>query len=242
MNNYQKKLALYHQLENIIDTYITEETQNNLTHSDYDIPSEEINVPIPVGPEEKVKKLRWYTILYNTVFYGFLCILLLTIASSIQNGSQYVNIMGYSPFYVSTQSMQSVIPRGALVISKITDTRDLKVGDDITFMNDEIGEIVTHRIIKVYKNYNGNGLSFQTQGVDNPEPDKVILQEKYVVGKVDIVIPELGVYMSFLKENFIRVIIVGVLLITFMHTFGVYLNERKTKKEVKSIEKNTSRK
>lgn len=66
------------------------------------------------------------------------------------------SLAGFSTFTVLTGSMQDEIPQGSLVITQQTDPRELKIGDDITYLSSPT-TTVTHRIVGIIENYKDTG-------------------------------------------------------------------------------------
>ena len=99
---------------------------------------------------------------------------------------------------VLTESMQSEIPKGSLVIAKQVDPNTLQIGDDITYMANQTTS-VTHRIVGINENYENTGQrAFQTQGIMNDQPDSQPVPAVNVVGKVVFHSETLGVVASFI--------------------------------------------
>ena len=94
------------------------------------------------------------------------------------------SLAGYSGMIVLTESMQSEIPKGSLVIAQQVDPETLQIGDDITYMANQTTS-VTHRIVGINENYENTGQrAFQTQGIMNDQPDSQPVPAVNVVGKV----------------------------------------------------------
>ena len=153
----------------------------------------ELFMELAPSAEKKPKKkiLGMLTIVTVTLFYVTLLIVLLFSITSSK----------YSFFTVLTASMQDEIPKNSLILVKQTDTRDLEVGDNITFMRDRRIS-VTHKIIDIYEDYQDDGSrGFQTQGTNNLYPDNEIVNGENIVGRVVFSIPVLGAAVSWLGEN-----------------------------------------
>ena len=123
----------------------------------------------------------------------------------------------YSFFTVLTSSMQTEIPKGSLILAQQTDPQALVEGDNITFMRDWRTS-VTHKIDKIYENYQDSGSrGFQTKGTNNTNPDREIVIEELIIGKVVFVIPHVGAALSLLGENiYIIYAIFAVLIVLSM--------------------------
>lgn len=169
-------------------------------------------------PEPKKKKaisvltsVLFYVIIIAMVFGAFLL--------KSGSGGRPTMIAGFSAFTVLTSSMEDVYPKGSLIITRSVDAKDLKVGDDITYMVSETSSI-THRIIGITENFQDTGeRAFETKGVMNPNPDKDPVAASNVVGRVIFHSKALGSMAAFVKSNwplllFLVVVLIG--LITFL--------------------------
>jgi len=162
------------------------------------------------------------TIISDILFYLAIVLILFSAMTAGSGGAPKV-IMGYSYFSVLSASMQDEIPKGSFILVKQTDPQDLSKGDNITYMRDR-SMSVTHKIINIYENYQNSGATgFQTKGINNANPDEDIVYESNVVGKVILVVPVLGVAISYLAENiYIVFIIFGLCLILSFCIRGVF--------------------
>lgn len=77
---------------------------------------------------------------------------------------------GYERYVITGGSMTGTIPKGALIFSKNTPVRSLKVGDIITYMPPGTHKAVTHRIIAIARDAKKDRV-FQTKGDANAAPD-----------------------------------------------------------------------
>ena len=139
--------------------------------------------------------------LSNALFY--LAIVLVVIAAFVFKGNSKdsFQFLGYSGFTVLTGSMQREIPQGSLVLTKEIDPSDIYVGDDLTYIRSD-NAMVTHRVIGIIDNHEGTGKrGFQTQGLENLEPDPDIVIADNVIGKVRRVIPNAGFILRYITHN-----------------------------------------
>ena len=104
----------------------------------------------------------------NVLFYGVMLALVVGVfVLRSGSGGAPVSFAGYTAQIVLTSSMEEVIPKGSLVISKQVDSSTLQIGDDITYLVSQTTTI-THRIIGITERYEDTGQrGFQTQGVMN---------------------------------------------------------------------------
>lgn len=110
---------------------------------------------------------------------------------------------------VQSGSMNPSIQKGDLVSVKRTPTRDLRVGDVITYTS-EIGggQTITHRIVALTGDMAGR---IVTQGDANNAPDKAIYPAQ-VVGRVEHHVPYAGYLVDFIKQP------VGLALVIYLPT------------------------
>lgn len=168
------------------------------------------------------KKNGIFSLISDALFYLALLVIILSIFSSGLNSGAPKSAFGYAFFTVVSRSMQDEIPKGSFILVK--QTKDIEVGDTITFMRD-FSTSVTHKVIAVYENYENTGFKgFQTKGVNNLNPDATIVHELNVVGKVIFVLPGAGAMFSYLKANLhIVLIIFGLSLIFSFSIRGLFV-------------------
>ncbi|MCL2030483.1 MAG: signal peptidase I [Oscillospiraceae bacterium] len=126
-------------------------------------------------------------------------------------------IAGYSYFTVLTSSMQDEIPRDSFILVKQTDPRDIRAGDNITYTRDA-GAPVTHKVVGIYEDYLAAGArGFRTQGTNSEIPDKDVVPEANVVGKVIFTLPGAGAVLSRLESSIrlVAVILAACVLLSF---------------------------
>ena len=189
----------------------------------------EADLPLPgelirKGQPEPGKKQRGKAaVIADIVFYMAIGLVLLIAISSGSSGGAPRSIMGYSYFTVLTSSMQKEIPKGSLILVRQVEPQKLEVGNNITFMRDA-STSVTHKIVGIYENYQGSGgRGFQTQGVNNANPDREIVYENNVVGKVLFGVPMAGAVLSGLAANiYIVFIVFGLCLILSFSLRGLF--------------------
>ena len=194
------------------------------------------------------KKRSIFALISDMLFYLAIFMVLVAILTSApgNNNGKVRMFMGYSYFTVLSPSMQDEIPKGSFILVKKTDPKELKIGDNITFMKDANNSI-THKITEIYENYENSGATaFQTKGVNNANPDKDIVYEANIVGKVVFVIPGAGAAISSLRENiYIVFIIFGLcILLSFLlrGLFGKTDKFDKIDDSVESVEHSKSSK
>lgn len=83
-------------------------------------------------------------------------------------------------FSVASSSMAPDYEIGDILIVKQTDTRDIKVGDSVSYYG-KVGsfkdKVITHKVIKIDKDVDGN-LIFHTKGISNLVEDPLVYENQ----------------------------------------------------------------
>ena len=196
-------------------------------------PSGEENKPAvkeKKSKEEPVKKKKplWVSILSNVLFVAIIVLMLggSTIFALSRNADK--SIFGYRFYNVLTESMETAVPKGALVIVKLTPPEEIVVGDIITFYpGANFTTYLTHRVIEKHENYEDSGMiGFKTQGDNNPSPDNMVVNGRKVVGIVTTTIPYGGWIVSYVRQNAVLIIVFTGLL-ALLSVFLKMLFEKK---------------
>jgi len=116
-----------------------------------------------------------------------------------------VRVMGLQAFNVETASMTPAYPVNTLVVVKNVDAAQITQGDVITYVLNEDGVLVTHRVIDVDK----ENQTFITKGDANNTKDPNPVLWGNMVGKVVFSLPYVGAPVQALtaEENRTKVII-----------------------------------
>ena len=158
------------------------------------------------------------------VAISFVCVIALLLIYYVFMAQIHANDEDYKPgfsFYtIVSPSMNPVIKVYDVIVNvKVNNPEDIKVGDIITYVSTNstsLGMTITHRVIAVYKNDNGN-YEYQTQGDNNSEPDSVLVTFDHVIGKKLIIIPALG-KLQFLmanKKNWLFLLLIPIAFFIF---------------------------
>lgn len=106
-------------------------------------------------------------------------------------------------FVVWSDSMSKTdFSAGDLIIVKETDTKQLQVGDIITFESTDptsFGQTITHKI-KAIQTDNRGTRTFTTYGTTTGDEDVVPVYESHIIGKYVGKIPSIGYFSDFLKK------------------------------------------
>ena len=156
----------------------------------------------------KIKKILNYICTFIISVLLFLSIILLI--QTFINKKEVPNILGYKFFVITSGSMEPNIKVKNFIISKEIETKDLQIGDVITYRQENI--FVTHRIIDIYKR---NGIySFVTKGDNNNVKDSKKVKEDDIEGKYVLKVPFIGFILLLIqtKVGLISIIILPILL------------------------------
>jgi signal peptidase len=156
----------------------------------------------------------------NIALYAAIVFILVIAVIFNGHSNKRFSLFGYSGFTVLSESMQSEIPEGALVLVKKGNPDNINVGDDITFIRKKDDSVVTHRVVHIYKSYGEDGVKgFQTQGIENSAPDQDIIYAGDIIGVVKLTIPGLGWILSSIAINIgLLILICGGLHIAIITT------------------------
>ena len=168
----------------------------------------------------------WRTI-SNIIFYGALLLIVMgTVVLGGKSGGR-TQFFGLSYFQVLSGSMERVIPRGSLVITREVPASQISAGDVITFMRSD-QEIITHEVLRVIPNFDGGGATgFQTKGTENPMPDPDIVGAANVLGVVKVHINGLGFTLRYIADNIKYVFLLFIVILLGSIAIRVFLGERK---------------
>jgi signal peptidase len=174
-------------------------------------------------PKRSKKRRGLFAAISDIVFSLAIIMILFVVLISGSDRGQPKSFFSYSYFAVVTASMQDEIPQGSFILVKQMDPTALEVGDNITYMVDQ-STSVTHKVVDIYEDYDSSGArGFKTKGVNNANPDKEIVYEANVVGKVVLVLPVVGAFLTNLSENvFLVFIIFGLCILLSFVLRGVF--------------------
>ena len=202
-----------------------------------DVPPAQDALPTQDRPPKA--KTSWKSFVSNALFYLVLIVAVLAVlVYTNSRGGGPRDIFGYSYFTVLTDSMQSVIPRGSIVITKNMPEAQINIGDDITFFKGE-NTTVTHRVIEIHENYPEAGQrGFVTKGVDNRDADKDIVTGENIVGVVKLSVPRVGAILGLIKENLLLTAVIFGLLILISVCVKIFFaggEKKKKRRKVKLV-------
>lgn len=139
-----------------------------------------------VNWKQALKVFEW--VVFLSLFI-FLAVTLFSVYAAKSRGETPAVLGKYELYSVESGSMEPTLSVGSVIICERTQyPESLKAGQIVTFRTLS-GVVVTHRIIDVIKDENGN-VSYQTKG-DNPinSPDQELLTPDRVIGVFAVKVP-----------------------------------------------------
>lgn len=162
----------------------------------------------------------------------FLTIYFLDILYNVKTGNYKSPMFG--AYVIVSPSMVPTIKVNDAIIIKRVDADRLKLGDIITFKNDDLnvgGYTITHRIVGRQISRDGE-LIFRTKGDNNNNEDDGLVRTGDVYGKVIFKIPKLGYIQKFVStpKGFLISILIPTLIVVLYDCFRMFLVLNKQKK------------
>lgn len=138
---------------------------------------------------KKIGNVIWVFVLVCAISY-------LISSYRVYKGKEVIpNILGFHGFTVSTGSMEPAIKTGDYLISKKVKSDDIKVGDIITFIDENT--IITHRVSEII-NQNEETM-FITKGDGNNVEDDTTVMSENIVSKYVFKVPMIGYILDYFK-------------------------------------------
>lgn len=152
---------------------------------------------------------------------GIIGAILLYIGTIVFMPDLTIKIFRFQPFIVVTESMEPEINVNDMVISKIFDIDDVKVGDIITFKADidynGTEEIVTHYIYSIDTSSDEAVIRTNRHFEDGETvtPDTWLIQESDVIGTYKTHVPYVGFVIGFITSVY-GIVIIGLNIAIFL--------------------------
>ena len=146
------------------------------------------------------------------------------------------SFFGWKPFIVLSGSMETQIMTGDVAVVKKIDANELKENDIIAFKDDD-NIVITHRIIEIIKDENGN-TKYKTKGDNNNDEDDGFVRPEQIEGIYKFRIGKLGNLALFVQTPVGMVICISIpLILLLLLQWKESLKEGKVKKDTqKEIE------
>lgn len=140
--------------------------------------------------------------------------------------------IGYTPYVVTSGSMQSIYPVGSIIYVKDAEPQDVQVGDAITFYLSG-DTVATHQVWEI----DTNQREFRTQGVDNLDENGNIIHDANpvsfdnLIGKPTLCVPKLGVLYEQLQKPFGLCVVAFVAILVVLVSVLTAPKKENAKKE-----------
>ena len=142
-----------------------------------------------------------------------------------------MRIFGFQAFTVLSGSMEPNYPVGSMIYVQPKDYKTLQIGDTISFVANESGTVVTHRIVDIaIDEKDANVWRFKTKGDANDTADAKLVHYKNVIGTPIITIPLIGFVAHNIQQppGIYITLVVGTLLLAWTFLPGTLEGRRKT--------------
>ncbi len=185
---------------------------------------------------QKILDNKIFRIIYNIIKWFFIGMMVLYLAFIlVQKVSNNSSIGGYRLFTVLTGSMKGVYNVNDVIVVKNYDTDKLVVGDDVAYLgekDDFKGKIVTHRIVQIEQNSNGEKI-FHTKAVANELVDPTV-SSKQIMGKVTRKLFIISLVNHIVKSQvgFFFLIFVPLVLVIFLEIADTIVDAKLEKEEL----------
>ena len=117
-------------------------------------------------------------------------------------------LFGYRSFTVLSGSMQPLLDVGDVVVTKPVVARDVRVGDVITFPDEEREELVTHRVRSIQ--LVGERASIETRGDANDASEQWSVASDGSVGRVAYHLPLVGYALVWTHGRWARILLIVI--------------------------------
>lgn len=126
-----------------------------------------------------------------------------------------INLIGWHVFSIDSSSMYPAYPVNTLVIVQKIDANDIQEGDVITYVLNDSGVLITHRVI----DKDSENQTFITKGDANNVEDASPVSWNNVIGKVVMGFPLAGSVLRVITASENRVVVIGCIVVLFMFSF-----------------------
>ena len=181
-----------------------------------------------------VKKIL--TIVIMIILCSILFVSGVILINSYIKPNEVPSFLGWKPFIVLSGTMETQIMTGDVAVVKKIDANELKENDIIAFKDDD-NIVITHRIIEIIKDENGN-TKYKTKGDNNNDEDDGFVRPEQIEGIYKFRIGKLGNLALFVQTPVGMVICISIpLILLLLLQWKESLKEGKVKKDTqKEIE------
>lgn len=154
------------------------------------------------------KLLRILKIILNVVVTIFVILFFIVVCLQRFSNNR-ISFFDYRMFTVISGSMEPKYNIGDVLISKVVDPKDIKVGDTISYLGKEgtfANKVVTHEVVDIETDADGK-YYFHTKGIANLIEDPIVYEDQ-LYGKV--------IYKSVILSFIYKVISTNIGLFVFI--------------------------
>lgn len=170
----------------------------------------------------KRKKIAVYRMILWVVLIVFIPIFIFMF-TVITNPSKGHNFFGLNFYFVVSDSMTPEINvNDCIVVRRVKTAKDIKVGDDITFIRSTDGQTITHRVIDITEE--DGQILFSTKGIHNPTMDEGRVSFENVIGVRVATIGWLGQIIMFFRTTAGIITFLGLfvlIMLAFLLSFRI---------------------
>jgi len=169
--------------------------------------------------------------LYKKLLAAFLAVLIAVAASlTLYKVLSLVQGTELPLSVVATGSMRPTLNRGDLIVVRGVSGEDVKVRDIIAFKIPSEREPIVHRVVSKFRK--DGKYYFVTKGDNNPSIDWFSpIPEDYLLGKVTMVIPRVGLPILFLKTGIGKCLTIALIVACFIYAADLHTYILRRKKE-----------
>ena len=176
---------------------------------------------IPRSPV--VKNEHQISLLALIVIVTITTLSVLTLLFALLSGSggkMPPEVFGNYLFPMTTSALQREIPQGALIVTQISNPRELLQGDNVTYIGMN-GAYITDKIRVIHEDYNNSGQrGFEIGMPSSADPD--VIFGLAIIGRVMLVIPHVGTVVSLAADNIhIPIVLIVLCVFAFLYFSGM---------------------
>lgn len=163
-------------------------------------------------------KKRKHTNISRKILYVIIVVItynLLIVGISAILNKTGKSLFGFRAYIITTESMKPHINSGDIIVIKKVKKKKLETGDVISFKQED--GIITHRIVEVTKNEQGD-TEYVTKGDNNNVEDERKVKYDEIQGRKIIRIPFFGKIIVLLQDEVYIILIIILILLIYLHT------------------------
>ena len=136
------------------------------------------------------------------------------LVKAIANPNKTPDIFGFKTFVVASGSMEPEICTGDMILAD--NRRVANVGDIVTYMDNELNELITHRVVRIFEE---NGITkYAVKGDNNSDIDRTFVDTNNLEGVYVFNLHGAGKFIIILQNPFVLVAIILILIAFYANT------------------------